>query len=304
MTHSKLATYVSHSPNHSGKRNHKIDTLTPHYMDGNLSIETCAAIFRPTSRRASSNYGIGSDGRIGVYVEEENRAWTSGSSANDNRAITFECANLSGGKLTDACWNSLVKLCADICKRYGYKGVYYCGRADYSKLPSGYMLLTMHKWFQSTDCPGPWLSKQFSNLAKDVNAYLGSGKTPTIAPANNTHGGKLSVDGHCGFNTVLDMQHQLGTYEDGVVSGQWVGHRQHIWAIESVTWEGSGSQMVKALQKRVGASVDGLWGRETSTKLQKYLIKRGYSCGDAGADGYFGHCSVKALQRCLNDAKL
>ena len=173
MTHSKLASYVSHSPNHSGKRNHKVDTLTPHYMDGNLTVETCAAIFRQTSRRASSNYGIGSDGRIGVYVEEENRAWTSGSSANDNRAITFECANLAGGKLSDACWKSLVKLCADICKRYGYKGVYYCGRADYSKLPSGYMLLTMHKWFQDTDCPGPWLSKQFARLAKEVNAAMG-----------------------------------------------------------------------------------------------------------------------------------
>lgn len=304
MSHSKLATYINHSPNHSGKRNHKVDTLTPHYMDGNLSIETCAAIFKPTSRRASSNYGIGSDGRIGVYVEEENRAWTSGSSANDNRAITFECANLSGGKLTTACWNSLVKLCADICKRYGFKGVYYCGRADYSKLPDGYMLLTMHKWFQSTDCPGPWFSKQFSNLAKDINAYLESGRTPVIKPANNTQGGKLSVDGYGGFNTVLDMQHQLGTYEDGVISGQWKGNQQYIWAIESVTWEGSGSQMVKALQKKIGAEVDGIWGFETSTKLQKYLIRKGYSCGDSGADGFFGHDSVKALQRCLNDKKL
>ena len=185
MTHSKLATYVSHSPNHSGKRNHKVDTLTPHYMDGNLSIETCAAIFRPTSRRASSNYGIGSDGRIGVYVEEENRAWTSGSSANDNRAITFECANLAGGRLSDACWKSLVKLCADICKRYGYKGVYYCGSANYSKLPKGYMLLTMHKWFQDTDCPGPWLSKQFARLAREVNAAMG---TKPSGSGATTHG--------------------------------------------------------------------------------------------------------------------
>ena len=179
MTHSKIASYVSHSPNHSGKRNHRIDTLTPHYMDGNLSIETCAQLFKPTSRRASSNYGIGSDGRIGVYVEEENRAWTSGSSANDNRAITFECANLSGGKLSDACWKSLVARCADICQRYGFKGVYYCGRADYSQLPKGYMLLTMHRWFQDTDCPGPWLSKQFSRLAKEVNAAMGTKSTKT-----------------------------------------------------------------------------------------------------------------------------
>lgn len=186
MGHSSLATYVNHSPNHSGQRNHKVDTLTPHYMDGNCSIETCAAIFKPTSRKASSNYGIGSDGRIGVYVEEQDRAWTSGSWRNDCRAITFECANLPDGSLTNACWKSLVSLCADICKRYGFKGVYYCGSADYSKLPKGYMLLTMHKWFQDTDCPGPWLSKQFPRLAKEVNAKLSSKSTEKTTSTKST----------------------------------------------------------------------------------------------------------------------
>lgn len=170
--HSSMAKYVNLSPNHSGPRNHKVDTLTPHYMAGNLTIETCAQIFKPVSRQASSNYGIGSDGRVGVYVEEENRAWTSGSGANDHRAITFECANLPDGSLTNACWNSLVALCADICERYDYSGVYYCGAADYSRLPKGKMLLTMHKWFQDTDCPGPWLSLQFERLAREINAKI------------------------------------------------------------------------------------------------------------------------------------
>lgn len=170
--HSSLATYVNLSPNHSGRRRHAIDTITPHYMAGNLTIETCAQLFKPTRRKASSNYGIGSDGRIGVYVEEENRAWTSGSAANDNRAITFECANLADGSLTNKCWQSLVMLCVDICKRYGYKGVCYLGAADYSRLPSGYMMLTMHKWFQDTDCPGPWLSRQFARLQDEVNAVM------------------------------------------------------------------------------------------------------------------------------------
>lgn len=195
MGHSSLATYVSHSPNHSGRRNHKVDTLTPHYMAGNCSIETCAAIFKPTSRKASSNYGIGSDGRIGVYVEEENRAWTSASSANDNRAITFECANLADGSLTDKCWNSLVRLCADICRRYGYKGLYYCGAADYTRLPSGYMLLTMHKWFADTDCPGPWLSKQFARLANEVNAMV-SGKKADTKAVTETKSTKLAKGYH------------------------------------------------------------------------------------------------------------
>lgn len=249
MTHSKLATYVSHSPNHSGKRNHKVDTLTPHYMDGNLSVETCAQLFKPTSRSASSNYGIGSDGRIGVYVEEENRAWTSGSSANDNRAITFECANLAGGRLTDACWKSLVKLCADICKRYGYKGVYYCGSANYSKLPSGYMLLTMHKWFQDTDCPGPWLSKQFSRLAKEVNACMGTktstapksfkmfkgeqtltihGSTVDVHTVPSTKSGKVVAHYTRGQKVIVDGMGISDGYVWGTYVGETSGERRYI----------------------------------------------------------------------------
>lgn len=170
--HSKLATVSILSPNHSGRRRHTVDTITPHYMAGNMTVEGCGQLFANPGRKASSNYGIGSDGRIGVYVEEENRAWTSSSAANDNRAITFECANLRGGVLTDACWQSLVALCVDICQRYGFEGVYYCGAADYSRLPKGKMMLTMHKWFADTDCPGPWLSTQFERLASEVNARV------------------------------------------------------------------------------------------------------------------------------------
>ncbi len=305
MSNSPLVVYTALSPNHSGTRNHSIDTITPHYMAGNCTIETCGQIFAPTSRRASSNYGIGSDGRVGMYVEEKNRAWTSGSSANDNRAVTIECANYSDGSLSNACWNALVNLCADICRRNGKKRLVYKGAASYGSLSSTDMLLTQHKWFQSTDCPGPWLSYQFARLANEVNAKLGSGGEITPAkPANNTQGGKLDVDGYGGYNTVLDMQHQLGTYEDGVISGQWRGNEAYMWAFNAVDWSGGGSQMVQALQRKVGAVADGYWGQETSTKLQEYLISKGYSCGDAGADGFFGRDSMRALQRCLNDGKL
>lgn len=304
MSNSPLVVYTALSPNHSGQRNHSIDTITPHYMAGNCSVEVCGQIFAPTSRQASSNYGIGSDGRIAMYVEEKNRAWTSGSGANDNRAVTMECANLSDGSLTNACWNSLVNLCADICKRNGKTRLVYKGAANYSGLSSTDMLLTMHKWFQATDCPGPWLSYQFARLASEVNAKLAGGEIAPAKPANNTQGGKLDVDGYGGYNTVLDMQHALGTYEDGIISGQWRGNECYFWAFSAVEWGGTGSQMVKALQKAIGAEADGFWGVETSTKLQEHLIDKGYSCGECGADGFFGRDSVKALQRCLNDGKL
>lgn len=137
------------------------------------SAKTCCESFVPSSRKASANYCIGKDGEIWCNVEEQNRAWTTGSSYNDNRSITIECANymdnVNYGKLPDATWNSLVKLCADICTRYGF-------RINYTGDDNGN--LTKHKWYQDTDCPGPWFDKQFERLSKEVNAIL-DGVVPT-----------------------------------------------------------------------------------------------------------------------------
>lgn len=169
MSNSKLICKSIMSPNHSNGRTRPIDRITPHYMAGNGSIELCGEIFAAPARQASSNYGIGSDGRIALYVNESDRPWTSGSSYNDNRAVTIECANLADGSLTFQCWNSLVELCADICKRNGIAKLNYTGDDSGN--------LTMHKWYQATDCPGPWLSKNFERLAREVNEIL-SGKTP------------------------------------------------------------------------------------------------------------------------------
>ena len=91
-TNSPLVDYVRLSPNNSGLRTHVIDTITIHCVVGQLSVETLGSIFAPTSRKASSQYGVGFDGRIGMYCEEKNRSWCSSSSANDQRAITIEVA--------------------------------------------------------------------------------------------------------------------------------------------------------------------------------------------------------------------
>ena len=295
MSNSSLVTYTHHSPNHYDGRTHKIDRITPHYVAGNCTVETLGDIFAPTSRRASSNYGIGSDGRIALYVDECNAPWTSGNFANDDRAVTIECANLADGSLTQACWDSLVQLCADICRRNGISYLNYTGD------PSGN--LTKHCWFQDTDCPGPWLTEQFVRLEREVNAILSNGTPIHVEPKNNTNGGKLDIDGYGGYNTVLDMQSALECYEDGVISGQWIGNRNAHWAMTAVEYGGQGSPMVKELQRRIGADCDGLWGSETSRKLQEYLIDAGFSCGECGADGIFGMDSVRALQRYLNDGR-
>lgn len=164
MSNSSLVSYTRLSPNYSRGRWYKITKITPHYMAGNLTVETCGNVFAPTSRQASSNYGIGSDGRIGMYVEEKNRAWTSSSAENDNRAVTIECANLADSSLTDACWKSLINLCVDICRRNGIESLNYTGDSRGN--------LTEHRMFAATSCPGAFLHSHMKDLANEVNAIL------------------------------------------------------------------------------------------------------------------------------------
>ena len=119
MSNSSLVSYTRISPNRTSPRNHAIDTITIHCMAGNLSVETCGNVFANRARKASSNYGIGTDGRIAMYCEEKDRSWCSSSAVNDHRAITIEVASDSFApyKVTDAAYNSLIKLLVDICKR-------------------------------------------------------------------------------------------------------------------------------------------------------------------------------------------
>ena len=167
MSNSNLVNYTKISPNSSNPRNNKIKKITIHHMAGDLSVETCGNVFANASRQASSNYGIGSDGRIGLYVEEKNRAWTSGNADNDNQAITIEVANCGGSpdwKVSDKALAALIKLCVDICKRNGIEKLNYTGDASGN--------LTRHNMFQATTCPGAYLQSKFPYIAQEVNKQL------------------------------------------------------------------------------------------------------------------------------------
>lgn len=96
MSNSKLVSYTRFSPNHSGKRRHAIDTISIHCMAGNLSVESCGRLFADRSREASSNYGIGSDGRIALYVDEGNRSWCTSNASNDNPRSDHRGGQLCG----------------------------------------------------------------------------------------------------------------------------------------------------------------------------------------------------------------
>jgi hypothetical protein len=258
MSNSKLVDYVKISPNSNNPRGNKIKKITIHHVAGDLSIEKIGDIFASKSRKASANYGIGTDGRVGMYVEEKNRAWTSGNRDNDHQAITIEVANDKiGGNwhVSDKALDKLIELCIDICKRNGIKELNYTGDKKGN--------LTRHNMFQATTCPGPYLQSKFPYIANEVNKAL----KPKPKPQPKS---KIAVDGYWGPETTKALQKALGTVQDGYLSNQ---SKNSITSTLTggVEFGKGGSMVIKTLQKKIGAKVDGYLGPETIRKLQKYL---------------------------------
>ena len=190
-TNSSLVSYTKLSPNHSGTRTHSIDRITPHCVVGQLSAESICGCFTSTSRQASCNYGIGTDGRVSLCVEEKNRSWCSSSSANDQRAVTIECASdkTAPYAMNSKVYDSLVKLCTEICKRNGKKKLLWLGSKskalNYSP-KSDEMVLTVHRWFANKSCPGDWLYSRLDDLAEKVTKNLSGTTTSTTTTTTTT----------------------------------------------------------------------------------------------------------------------
>ena len=177
-SNSKLVVYKKLSPNHSGKRTHSIDRISPHCVVGQCTAEGLGSWFAKASTQASSNYGIDKDGRVGLYVEEKNRSWCTSSNANDQRAVTIECASDTKEPYTmnSKVYKTLVKLCVDICKRNGKKKLLWFGDKTKSlnyAPKSDEMVITVHRWFANKSCPGNWLYSRLGKLAVEVTKQLG-----------------------------------------------------------------------------------------------------------------------------------
>ncbi len=176
-TNSPMVTYTRLSPNNSGQRTHSIDRITPHCVVGQCTAEGLGDWFAKSSTRASSNYGIDRDGRVGLYVEEKNRSWCSSSSANDQRAVTIECASDASAPYAfrDEVYTALIRLCTDICRRNGKRKLLWLADRDktlaYAPAPDE-MVLTVHRWFASKSCPGDWMFSRMDDLAGRVTAAL------------------------------------------------------------------------------------------------------------------------------------
>lgn len=234
MSNSKYVTYTRISPNKTSPRQLAIDKITIHHTAGVLGLYTLGKIFANPLRRASSNYGIDKNGKVGLFVDEKDRAWTSSNSVNDHRAVTIEVSNSAiGGEwpVSDASYNALIKLCVDICKRNGIKKLNYTGDAKGN--------LTEHRYFASTLCPGPYLHKRMGKIAAEVNAilalkpYMGKYPTPIVSKTQgselnvklwqqylNWYGPDVIVDGKFGPDTEAKtklFQTKTGLDPDGIV---------------------------------------------------------------------------------------
>lgn len=244
MSNSKLVSYTRISPNSTNPRRNKIRKITIHHTAGVLSLQTIGNVFAPKSRNASSNYGVDSQGRVGMYVEEKNCAWTSSSLSNDHQAVTIEVSNSQVGgqwKVSDAALKATIELCIDICKRNGIKKLNYTGDASGN--------LTRHNMFSATTCPGPYLQSKFPYIAREVNKALGNKPKSYLSSGDKGNDvKKLQQD-------LMALGYSLGSYgADGVYGNDTVN-------------------AVKKFQKDNKLTVDGIAGITTLGKIDELLNK-------------------------------
>lgn len=219
-TNSSLVSYTKISPNKTPNRNHAIDTITIHCVVGQVTVEQLGNVFASTSRKASSNYGVGKDGRIGMYVEEKDRSFCSSNAANDNRAITIEVASNTTHPyaVNDIALQALINLCVDICKRNNIKKlVWSTNKNDRVNHRNG-CNMTVHRDYANKSCPGDYLYNKHGYIADEVNKRLGVNSTvvstTTATSSNFIHNG---LDYSLVFNPIFyasayaDLKSAFGT---------------------------------------------------------------------------------------------
>lgn len=291
MSNSSLVKYAKISPNKTSPRDHAIDTITIHCVVGQVSVERLGEIFAPTSKKASANYGIGSDGRVGMYVEEKDRSWCSSNADNDNRAITIECASDSKYPyaINDAVYKTLIELCADICKRNNIKELKWkankslIGQVDKQNM-------TVHRWFAKKSCPGQYIYERLGQIAEEVNKKLKASEVTVLyrvqtgAFLNKSYAdAMLAKVKAAGFSTYMVQtgkmyRVQVGAYKVRANAEKMAkrlkaaGFNTYITTVSGTPVAASAKKSIDVIAREI---VLGKWGNGSDRKNR--LIKAGYT---------------------------
>lgn len=225
MSNSSLVTCTILSPNNSGKRTHAIDRITPHCVVGQLSASAIGNCFTSSSKKASCNYGIGKEGGVCLIVDESKRSWCSSNNANDQRAVTIECASDASAPyaFNATVYNKLIELCTDICKRNGKNKLIWFGDKNKSlnyNPASNEMVLTVHRWFANKSCPGDWMYSRMGDLATKVTLKLGGSTTSSSSSQSSSSSSATSASEYS-EGDVIKLK-SGATYVSGKAIPTWV----------------------------------------------------------------------------------
>lgn len=265
---SKLVTVVIPSPNHSGKRIYPLTRVSVHCVVGQVYASSLGDMFASAGYEASSNYGVGFDGKIGQYLPESYRSWCTSSYDNDNRAITIEVASetFHPYKVTQAAYNALIKLLVDICRRNGKKKLIWFGDKSKSlsyQPKSDELVMTVHRWFANKACPGDYLYNRHQMIAAEVTKQLG-GKSSKPSESVSMKLDILGVNYTCTPGQVKTAQRILSA------AGYKGKDGKNLTA--NGKFDANTEYAVKAFQKKQKISADGIVGKMT----WRYLIGAKY----------------------------
>ena len=276
-TNSPLVAYTRYSPHHSGQRTHSIDRITPHCVVGQCTAETLGEVFNGT-RDVSANYGIDRNGRVGLYVDEKNRSWCSSSRENDQRAITIECASdtTEPYAFKDIVYKRLIELCDDICRRNGKSKLLWFG--DKTKTlnytpKSDEMILTVHRWFSATACPGSWMMNRMDDLAKQVTAALQGGSKTDSDTGTATEPKKAEL--YRVRKTWTDAKSQKGAFKV-LANAKACADKNPGWIVFDSSGKAvyTGKTAVKTVDELAREVINGRWGNGAERKRR--LTEAGY----------------------------
>ena len=266
----------------------KAESITVHNTWNDASAENEVKYMIGNNKKVSFHIAV--DDKEAVQgIPLDRNAWHAGDgNGKGNRSsIGVEiCHSKSGGERFAKAERNAAELIAGMLKERGW----------------GIDRVKKHQDWSGKYCPHRTLDLGWQRFLNMVREYLGGKPAPSkpVAPPkpNKPTSNKINVDGSWGQATTKALQKILGTKQDGIVSNQPTINRKYLYSASSTSWQfkktgySAGSNMIRALQKLIGAKVDGWFGKNSVIALQRFLKVK--------ADGSMGPATVRALQKYIN----